>query len=74
MTATTMSRSPNGDIGVDGVGCGVGGVGYGYGLGVGGISDVFAPPRDDHIESYYIIVFNLLYNVYLRMLTITDKP
>ena len=68
-----MSRSPSGDMSADGVGCGEGGVGYGYGLGVGGISDIFTPPRN-HIKSYYIIVSNRLYNVYLHLLTITDKP
>jgi hypothetical protein len=68
-----MSRSSSGDMGADGVGCGEGGVGYGYGLGVGGISDMCTPPGN-YIKSYYIIVFNRLYNVYLHMLTITDKP
>jgi hypothetical protein len=60
-------------MGAYGVGCGEGGVGYGYGLGVGGISDVSCT-SSNHIKSYYIIVFNRLYNVYLHMLTITDKP
>jgi len=59
--------------GADDAGWGEGGVGYGYGLGVGGISDTFAPPWS-HIKSYYRIVLKRLYNVYLHMLTITDKP